>query len=163
MADAGAPPLAPSRPVVSHDVYPRLARRALVSDGQQAHSARSAHSARRVLNVLLTPGNWDDRTAALALGQEVDGGITLSDLGYRGDDCATELAEAANMLLIIRDRAPAHRFVLSQGRQQIETTLSQLWWKFVDRVFSRSWQELWNTLQLKVLYYNLRHAGILSA
>jgi hypothetical protein len=30
-------------------------------------------------------------------------------------------------------------------------------------VFSRSWEGLWNTLQLKVLYYNLRHAGILSA
>jgi IS5 family transposase len=117
----------------------------------------------RVLNVLLSPGNWDDRTAALALVQGVNGGITLGDLGYRGDECAIELAEEAQMLLITRDQAPAHRFVLSQVRQLIETTFSQLWWKFVDRVFSRSWTGLWNTLQLKVLYYNLRHAGILSA
>jgi hypothetical protein len=29
-------------------------------------------------------------------------------------------------------------------------------------VFSRSWVGLWNTLQLKVLYYNLRHAGALA-
>ena len=71
--------------------------------------------------------------------------------------------KTADMLLITRDQAPAHRFVLSQVRHQIETTFSQLWWKFVDRVFSRSWTGLWNTLQLKVLYYNLRHAGILSA
>jgi transposase len=120
------------------------------------------HVQGRVLNVLLTPGNWDDRNAALALVQGVDGGGTLGDLGYRGSECAADLAEEADMLLITRDQAPTHRFVLSQGRQQIETTFSQLWWKFVDRVFSRSWSGLWNVLQLKVLYDNLRHAGILS-
>jgi len=32
----------------------------------------------------------------------------------------------------------------------------------VDRVFARSWRGLWNTIQLKVLPYNLRHAGVLS-
>jgi Transposase DDE domain len=117
----------------------------------------------RVLNVVLTPGNYDDRVPAVDLVQVVDGGVTLGDLGYRGDDCATAPAEDADMLLITRDQAPAHRFVLSQVRQQIETTFSQLWWRFVDRVFSRSWTGLWNTLQLKVLYYNLRHVGILSA
>ena len=117
----------------------------------------------RVLNILLTPGNWDDRTPALALVEGVAGGITLGDLGYRGPECAAALANNAQMLLITRDKAPAHRFVLSQVRQRVETTFSQLWRKFVDRVFSRSWQGLWNTLQLKVLCYNLYHAGILSA
>jgi transposase len=117
----------------------------------------------RVLNVVLTPGNYDDRIPALDLVQAVDGGITLGDLGYRGPECATALAEEAQMLLITRDQAPAHRFLLSQVRQQVETTFSQLWRKFVDRVFSRSWTGLWNTLQLKVLYYNLCHAGVLSA
>ena len=121
------------------------------------------HIDARVLNMVLTPGNYDDRAPALALVQAVDGGVTLGDLGYRGPECATDLAEEADMLLITRDRAPAHRFVLSQVRQQVETTFSQLWRKFVDRVFSRSWTGLWNTLQLKVLYYNLRHAGVLSA
>jgi transposase len=116
----------------------------------------------RVLNVVLTPGNYDDRVPALDLVQAVDGGVTLGDLGYRGPECVTALAEEAGMLLITRDQAPAHRFVLSQVRQQVETTFSQLWRKFVDRVFSRSWQGLWNTLQLKVLYYNLCHAGVLS-
>jgi transposase len=117
----------------------------------------------RVLNIILTPGNWDDRVPALALVQVVDGGVTLGDLGYRGPECATDLAEEAEMLLITRDQAPAPRFVLSQVRQQVETTFSQLWRKFVDRVFSRSWHGLWNTLQLKVLSYNLIHAGLLSA
>lgn len=117
----------------------------------------------RILNILLTPGNYDDREPAPALVELVGGGVTLADLGYRGPECATNLAEEAAMLLITRDRAPAHRFLLSQVRQQVETTFSQLWRKFVDRVFSRSWTGLWNTLQLKVLYYNLRHAGVLSA
>lgn len=121
------------------------------------------HISGRVLNVLLTPGNWDDRDPALAVLQTVDGGVTLGDLGYRGPECATTLAQEAQMLLITRDRAPTHRFVLSQVRQGIETTFSQLWRKFVDRVFSRSWHGLWNTIQLKVLYYNLVHAGIVSA
>ena len=117
----------------------------------------------RVLNIVLTPGNWDDRIPALALVQAVDGGVTLGDLGDRGCECAADLADEADMLLLTRDQAPAHRFVLSQVRQQVEITFSQLWRKFVDRVFSRSWTGLWNTLQLKVLYYNLRHAGVLSA
>lgn len=116
----------------------------------------------RVLNLILTPGNCDDRLPALALVQAVDGGITLGDLGYRGPEGATDLAEEADIWLITQDQAPAHRFVLSQVRQQVKTTFSQLWRKFVDRVFSRSWQGLWNTLQLKVLYYNLCHAGVLS-
>jgi len=120
------------------------------------------HISGRVLNVILTPGNWDDREPALALVQNVDGGIALGDLGYRGPECTTTLAEEGQMLLVTRDQVPAHRFVLSQVRQGIETTFSQLWRKFLNRVFSRSWQGLWTTLQLKVLYYNLVHAGIVS-
>jgi hypothetical protein len=116
----------------------------------------------RVLNIVLTPGNGDDRLPALVLVEAVDGGVTLGDLGYRGPECAADLAEEANLLLLTRDQVPTFRFVLSQVRQQVETTFSQLWRKFVDRVFSRSWTGLWNTLQLKVLYYNLRHAGVLS-
>lgn len=121
------------------------------------------HISGRVLNLILTPGNWDDREPALALVQSVDGGVLLGDLGYRGAECAARLAEEAEMLLITRDQVPAHKFLLSQVRQEIETTLSQLWRKFVDRVFSRSWHGLWNALQLKVLYYNLVHAGLVSA
>jgi hypothetical protein len=118
------------------------------------------HSSGRGLTMLLTPGNGDERDPALR--QNVDGGITLGDLGCRGPECATTLAEEAEVVLITRDRAPEHKFVLSHVRQAIETTFSQLWRKFVDRVFSRSWQGLWNTIQLKVLFYNLVHAGVLT-
>jgi hypothetical protein len=55
------------------------------------------------------------------------------------------------------------RFLLSQLRQGVETMFSQWWHQFIDRVFSRSWNGLWNTLKLKVLHYNLVHAGVVSA
>ena len=116
----------------------------------------------RVLNIILTPGNYEDRDPAPALVELLDGGVTLGDLGYRGPECRTTLAAEAEMLLITRDRAPEQKFVLSQVRQDIESTFSQLWRQFVDRVFSRSWRGLWNTIQLKVLFYNLRHAGVVT-
>ena len=33
-----------------------------------------------MLNIILTPGNYDDRDPALALVQTLDGGVTLDDL-----------------------------------------------------------------------------------
>ncbi len=48
-------------------------------------------------------------------------------------------------------------------RERIETTFSCLWGRFVDRVFSRSFHGLWNTIKLKMLHYNLCLAGILPA
>jgi hypothetical protein len=99
---------------------------------------------------------------ALALVAEVDGGIILGDLGYRSAPCAARLAEEAQMLLLTPAQVPMHKFLLSHIRQGIETTFSQVWRKFVDRVFSRSWHGLWNTPQLKVLFYNLVHAGVLT-
>ena len=116
----------------------------------------------RIVNVVLTPGNWDDRAPVLTLLEGVDGGVTLGDLGYRGRQRAEEWAEEAEMLVLTRADAPQQKFLLAQVRQAIETSFSQLWYKFVDRVFSRSWRGLWNTVQLKVLYYNLCHAGVLS-
>jgi hypothetical protein len=65
-------------------------------------------------------------------------------------------------LLITRQDAPERKFLLSQLRQAIETSFSQLWHQFIDRVFSRSWNGLWNTIKLKVLFYNIRHAGVVS-
>src|SRR3954463_7045185 len=93
----------------------------------------------------------------------VDCGITLGDLGYRGKQRAEECAEEAEMLVLTRADAPEKKRLLAQVRQAIETSFSQLGYKFLDCVFSRSWRGLWNTIQLKVLHYNLRHAGILSA
>jgi IS5 family transposase len=117
----------------------------------------------RMVNLVLTPGNWDDRAPVLALLEGVEGGVTLGDLGYRGKQRAEEWSEEAGMLVFTRADAPEKKYLLAQVRQGIETSFSQLWYKFLDRIFSRSWRGLWNTVQLKVLYYNLRHAGFLSA
>ena len=116
----------------------------------------------RVVNLILTPANMDDRVPAPDLLMATDGGITIGDLGYRGKEFQDLLIEEADMLMLTRADATDRKKLLSQIRQQVETTFSQLWLKFIDRVFSRSWLGLWNTLQLKVLFYNLCDAGVIS-
>jgi hypothetical protein len=107
--------------------------------------------------------SYEDRDPALDLTQAVEGGILLGDLGYRGPQFADLLAGQAEMLIITRTDVPDKRALHSSIRQQIETLFSQLWHGFIDRIFSRSWNGLWNTIRLKLLSFNLRHAGILSA
>ena len=121
-----------------------------------------SHISGRVMGLVLTPANWGDRAAAEALAGAADGGVLLADLGYRGAGCAAAVAEA-ELLLVTRADAPGRGFLLSQLRQGIETMFSRWWQHFIDRVFSRSWTGLWNTLKLKVLHYNLVHAGVVSA
>lgn len=119
-----------------------------------------------ILGAVLTPGNWDDREPAFALCLAVEGGAVLADLGYRGDDLATGLSEETEVLLLtVADGGlpkSQRRALLSSVRERVETSFSQLWNRFIDRVYSRSWNGLWNTVKLKMLHYNLCHAGILS-
>lgn len=129
--------------------------------GFKLHALR--HISGRVMSLVLTPANCDDREPASALTDGADGGVVIGDLGYRGPGCAEALADEAELLLLTRADAPDRKFLLSQVRQGIETMFSQWWHQFIDRVFSRSWNGLWNTIKLKVLRYNLVHAGVLSA
>jgi hypothetical protein len=128
--------------------------------GFKLHALR--HITGRFLNIVLLPANCDDREPLLALCESSDGGVLLGDLGYRGKPAAELVAQEAEVLLITRHDAPARKVLLSQVRQAIETSFSQLWHQFIDRVFSRSWNGLWNTIKLKVLFYNIRHAGVVS-
>ena len=120
------------------------------------------HASGRVVNLILTPGDWDDRDPALALLMAVNDGLIIGDLGYRGKDFQDLILDETGILPLTRADTSDHKKLLSQVRQQIETTFSQLWYKFIDRVFSRSWRGLWNTLRLKVMFYNLCHAGAIS-
>ena len=120
------------------------------------------HIEGRIVTVVLTPGNWDERAPALTLWLGVAGGVTLGDLGYRGKARAEEWSEEAEMLVLTRADAPEKKHLLAPVRQGIETSFSQLWHRFVDRVYSRSWRGLWNTVQLKLIHYNLCQAGVLS-
>jgi hypothetical protein len=120
------------------------------------------HLEGRMVKVVLTPGNWDDRAPALTRLQAVNGGVTLGDLGYRGQPRAAEGAEEAEMLVLTRADAPEQKGWLAQVRQAIATSFSQWWYNFLDRVFSRSGRGLWNTIQLKLIHHNLCQAGVLS-
>lgn len=116
-----------------------------------------------IIDAILSAGNIDDRVAAPELCEVVDGGVMLGDLGYRGPELFEMLCEEQEMLLIRRCDVEEKRELHSSVRQRIETLFSQLWHAFIDRVMSRSWQGLWNTIKLKLLSYNLRHCGIVPA
>src|SRR5262249_1185157 len=58
-------------------------------------------------------GHRDARDPAVALRQTVAGGVTVGDRGYRGPEGASSRADAAEMVLISRARAPEHQVLLS--------------------------------------------------
>jgi transposase len=122
-----------------------------------------------IVSALLTPANFDEREAALALALSVDGGLVLGDLGYRSrqDWLGETLAEEADLLLIhpadAGDKHSPRRALVSSLRERVETSFSSLWQRFIDRNLSRSWQGLWSTLKLKMLHFNLCRAGFLPA
>jgi hypothetical protein len=116
----------------------------------------------QILGAILTPGNYADREAALDLGLSVDGGIVLGDQAYGGEPTREMLEREADLLVITRKQAPHKKALLSSIRQRVETYLGKLCHYFVDTVYSRSWLGLWNTIKLKLLAYNLRHAGLVS-
>jgi hypothetical protein len=66
------------------------------------------------------------------------------------------------MLALTRADAPEQKYLLAQVRPALETSFSQLWYQFLDRVFSRSWPGFWNTVQGNVIPYHLCPAGVLS-
>lgn len=125
------------------------------------------HRSGAILSAILTPANWDEHDTALALALSVDGGVVLADLGYRSqdDELAQTLADEADLLLIhpadAGDKHSLRRALVSSLRERIETSFSGLWNRFVDRVYSRSWQGLWSSLKLKMLHFNLCQAGLL--
>lgn len=118
----------------------------------------------KIIGAAMTNGNVDDREGArLLAGYLEEGSLCLGDLGYRGDDFQLELFEAEGVLLLTRnDMTSAELKKLhSQIRSRIETTFSQLWRRFTDRVYSRSWMGLWNTLLLKMFECKLCQTNIL--
>src|SRR5262249_21674822 len=119
--------------------------------GFKLHTLRDVQGC--IIDALLTACNIDDRGPATALAEAIEGGVVLADLGYTGPELGEMLAEHNELLLITRQEVPDHRELHSSVRQGIETLFSQLWHRFIDRVFSRSWRGLWNTIKLKLLSY----------
>lgn len=117
-----------------------------------------------VIGAVFTPANTDDRDPALALAWSVESGGALGDLGYRGEELRELLeTEAALLLLTPADAPKPQKALLSSLRERVETSFSQLWSRFVDLVYSRSWNGLWNTIKLKVLAFNLAQSGRIPA
>lgn len=110
---------------------------------------------KKICNVVLTPANYADRTVAEALTEFLGSRLVIGDLGYRGAKLQDELLEENSCLLITKQDARNRNRRLPPVRQQIEAGFSILWHHFIDRVFSRSWIGLWNTLLLKLLFFNL--------
>jgi hypothetical protein len=130
------------------------------------------HHGGAILCAFLTAGNVADREVAPALAEATDGGIALADFGYvDARELEPLLWEEHGLLLVTpfhagktdKQEGTHARALVSSVRERIETCFSGLWDRFVDRVFSRSWEGLWNTIKLKMLHYNLCKAGILDA
>src|SRR5579884_3039608 len=115
-----------------------------------------------IVGAFLTGGNVNDRHAAIALALHADGGILLADYGYRGQELAEQMIEETDMLIITTADAGKKKALVSGIRERVETVFSQLWQQFVDRVFSRSWRGLWNTIKIKLLWHSLCHAGLIA-
>ena len=114
-----------------------------------------ATAEKKVCQAVLTPGNYADRTIAEGLTEFLGFQTVIGDLGYRGEKLQTQLFEENNCLLITKQDAKQRNRRLPPVRQRIEAGFSILWHHFIDRVFSRSWIGLWNTILLKLLFFNL--------
>jgi hypothetical protein len=126
------------------------------------------HESGAILNAMLTPGNLSEKDVTLALCLAVDGGILLADLGYRSKDgeLDRDLAEEADMLIIrpndAGNKTDPRRALVSSLRERVETTIARLWDRFVDRVYSRSWNGLWCAIRIKMLHFNLCQQGLIA-
>lgn len=129
--------------------------------GFKLHAIVNQH--RLTVGAILTPTNTDDRDAAPALAWATEGGLCLADWGYRGEDVQDLLIEEADLLLLTRAAVGEKRALVCSLRERVETTFSQLWNRFVDRVFSLSWNGLWTTIKLKLLHLNLCLNGVIEA
>lgn len=119
------------------------------------------HQSGTILCGFLAPANVHDRDFAAALAWSVDGGVVLADRAYQIDELSDWLAEEAGLLLITpKNCGQSYRPLISSLRERVETVFSQLCERFVDRVRSRSFHGLWNTIKLKMLHHNLCKAGM---
>jgi hypothetical protein len=119
------------------------------------------HHSGAILAVLFTPANTPDKNPDVMhqLISVAAGGAVLVDLGYKDKALVAELQEEYGVTILNPQEAGDKRTLISSLRERVETTYSSLYNRFVDRVLSRSWQGLWNTVLLKVLHYNLCQAG----
>jgi Transposase DDE domain len=119
----------------------------------------------QIVGSVLLPTSYDDREGARRLASLMEeGSLAIADLGYRGKKFQLEMYEEEGVLFLtradIKDRKM--KIIHSMIRERVEGVFSSLWERFATRVYSRSWNGLWNTLKLKMLDYKLCFANIIS-
>ncbi len=118
-----------------------------------------------IVGAVLLPTSYDDRAGARMLVSLMnEGSVCLADLGYRGEKFQLEMYEEEEVLFLTRADIASRRLKIlhSTIRERVEGVFRALWERFATRVYSRSWQGLWNTLKLKMLDYKLCFANIIS-
>lgn len=119
----------------------------------------------QIVGAVLLPTSYDDRDGARVLADLMEeGSLVMADLGYRGVKFQTQLYEEEGILFITRAdiENPGLKITHSTIRTRVEGVFSSLWERFATRVYSRSWNGLWNTLKLKMLDYKLCFANLIS-
>ena len=119
----------------------------------------------QIVGAVLLPTGYDDRAGARMLASLMtEGSLAIADLGCRGTTFQTEMYEEEGVLFLTRADITCQKLKIlhSTIRERIEGVFSSLWERFATRVYSRSWQGLWNTLKLKMLDYKLCFANLIS-
>jgi len=119
----------------------------------------------QIVGAVLLPTSYDDRAGARMLASLMaEGSLAIADLGYRGATFQTEIYEEEGVLFLTEADITSQRLKIihSTIRERVEGIFSSLWTRFATRVYSRSWQGLWNTLKLKMLDYKLCFAKLIS-
>jgi len=119
----------------------------------------------QIIGVVFLPTEYDDREGAkMLVGVLEEGSLCLADLGYRGARFQTQIYETEGVLFITRAdiESASLKITHSTIRERVEGVFSSLWERFATRVYSRSWNGLWNVLKLKMLDYKLCFANIIS-
>ena len=119
----------------------------------------------QIVGAVLLPTSYDDRAGARMLASLMaEGSLAIADLGYRGVKFQLELYEEEGVLFLTRADMTSQRLKIihSTIRERVEGIFSSLWERFATRVYSRSWNGLWNTLKLKMLDYKLCFAKVIS-
>ena len=119
----------------------------------------------QILGAVFLPTSADDREGARRLASLLeDGSLCVADLGYRGVAFQTQMYEEEGVLFLTRADIESKSLKITHSliRERVEGVFSSLWERFATRVYSRSWNGLWNTLKLKMLDYKLCFANIIS-
>ena len=119
----------------------------------------------QLVGAVLLPTSHDDRAGARMLASLMEeGALCVADLGYRGEAFQLEMYEEEGVLFLTRADIEDKNLKMTHSliRERVEGVFSSLWARFATRVYSRSWNGLWNALKLKMLDYKLCFAQIVS-